>query len=472
MGLPQLMYAPDPVRRRLIRELTDLVQAAGAQRGGLVWAPAGEAAPVHRHLVIGSAEEGPWTRTLDDVPRIAKAATLVGRLRGGQTRNDRLAALFLTEKEGALWFLFLSGDRRLNLGREIGDQVERVAWRSVSALIELDDATVYCGEKSPQDWLAHGQWAEGADRAEDALAAYRAGTLSSLAHGNAPLVGRSRWLVARMLRNLGRLPQATTEFALALSVAEAVGDRPLQALVHGAAAYNQFMLGNYPAAREGYKTSIDLTHSLDPSDPDVSLAISSGHHGMMSLLRQVGEHQEAICHGWKAFGAAQRKRDRLSALVALGTAWREIGDLDASELAYEVAIASDPTQETRILALDALAFVSALRGDEAGYRSRLRRIPDEELQDSSVSARTQIALFRGRAEARLGYVDAATAHAQDALRLAEEHRLGKLIHDADALLSSLAESPEQPRPVVAPVLEESTAEVKRELRALHETVLV
>lgn len=471
MGLHQIIYAADPVRRRLIRELTDLVQATGAQRGGLLWAPAGEASPVHRHLVVGATEEGSWTRTLGDVPRIAKAATLVGRLRGGQTRNDRLAALFLTEKNGALWFLFLSGDRRLSLGREIGDQVERVAWRAVSALIELDDATVYRGERSPQDWLAHGEWAEGADRLEDALAAYRAGTLSSLAHGDAALVGRSRWLVARMLRNLGRLPQATTEFALALSVADAVGDRSLQALVHGAAAYNQLMLGNYPAAREAYKTSIDLTHSLDPNDPDVSLAISSGHHGMMSLLREVGEHQEAICYGWKAFHSASRERDRLSTLVALGTTWREIGDLDASEYAYEIAATLASTRDVRVLALDALAFVSALRGDEAGYRSKLRRIPDEDVLASSVSARTQIALFRGRAEARLGYVDAATEHAQNALRLAEEHRLGKLIHDADALLTRLAETPEQPRPIVAPVLEESTAEVKRELRTLHETVV-
>lgn len=471
MGLHQILYAHDPVRRRLIRELRALLQATGAQRGGLVWAPAGKASPVHRHLVIGSTEEGPWTRTLGDIPRAAKASTLAGRLRGGQTRNERLAALFLTEKNGALWFLFLSGDRRLSLGRDIGDQVERVAWRSLSALIELDESTLDRGDRSPGDWLAHGEWAEGADRSEDALAAYRAGTLASLAHGNPAMVGRSRWLVGRMLRNLGRLPQAAAEFARALSVADAVGDRSLQALVHGATGYNHFMLGNYPAAREAFKASMDLTHTLDPSDPDVRMATSSNYHGMMSLLRQVDEHQEAICYGWKAFHSASRERDRLSTLVALGSAWREIGDLDASEYAYEIAATLATTRDIKVLALDALAFVSALRGDEAAYRSRLRRIPEEELQDSSVSARTQIALFRGRAEARLGYVDAATQHAQHALHLAEEHRLGKLIHDADALLTSLAESPEQPRPVVAPVLEESAAEVKRELRALHETVV-
>lgn len=472
MDLPQIVYGHDPVRVRLVRELDDLLEVTGAQRGGLVWAPAGEPSVVHRHLVIGATEEGPWTRALCDVPRAAMGATLAGRLRGGQTRNQRLAALFLTEKNGALWFLFLNGDRRLKLGREIGDQVERVAWRSLSALIELDESTLYRADQSPQDWLAHGEWAEGAERQEDALAAYEAGRLASIAYGNAQLLGRARWLVGRMLRNLGRLKQATEEFALALSVADALGNRTLQALVHGATAYTHFMRGNYPEARRGFHECLEIGPSLDQCDPEVRLAISSSHHGMMSLLREVGEHQEAICHGWKAFGTAEREQDRLSTLVALGTAWREIGDLDAAEYAYGIAATLASTRDIRVLALDALAFTSAVRCDEAGYRSRLSQIPNEDVEASSISARTQIALFRGRAEARLGYVDAATAHAQHALRLAEEHRLGKFIHDADALLTSLAESPEQPRPVVAPVLQETTAEVKRELRTLHETVVI
>lgn len=471
MGLPDTVYAPDPVRRRLVRELEILVEVTRADRGGLVWTPAGGVAPVHRHLVVGSTDEGPWTQTLRNIPRSARRETLAGRLRGGQTRCERLAALFLTETQGSHWFLFLSGDRRLKLGRDIGDQVERVAWRSLSALVELDDATVYGGDRTPLEWLAHGTWAEGADRLEEALAAYRAATLASLAHGKPGLIGRSRWLVGRMLRNLGRLHESTTEFGLALSVAEAVGDPSLQGLVHGAMASTHLMLGNYPAARDGYQASLSLTASLDADDPDVSLANAANHHGMMSLLREVGEHQEAICHGWKSFNAARRDRDRLSTLVALGTAWREIGDLDASEHAYEIAVALAADHDTRVLALDALAFVSALRGNESEYRSRISSIPAEDVDASSVSARTQIALFRGRAEAMLGHLESATVHARHALELAEGHRLGKLIHDADALLARLAEGPEQPTPVVAPVLVESAAEVKRELRTLHETIL-
>jgi hypothetical protein len=192
----------------------------------------------------------------------------------------------------------------------------------------------------------------------------------------------------------------------------------------------------------------------------------------MTVEKLSGSLVAAIRHGWLAVKSYDSRDGRLRALFDLAGVLREGGELSAAWDAYTVVVGQVEGLEARILALDALAFVAALRGDRGQHQTLRARLDAEGWEEVSPVYRGQVLFYRGLSCRALGEESEAGGWLNKALAFAEEHGLNKLIFDAEAALKEGASV--QAMPTVQPTYQDSPPEeilgVRQGLREMRETL--
>ncbi len=273
---------------------------------------------------------------------------------------------------------------------------------------------------------------------------------------------------ARVFRMRAEWEQAEVWYESARKLAEGLGDRRKLAVVLDGLANTYRDKGNLPRARELLGRVMEL--GRDEGDRYAS-AIAC--HDLMTVEKLSGNLGDAIQYGWRAVEEYESSDGRLRALFDLAGVLRECGELPAARDAYAIVASRVESFEHRILSLDALAFIAALNGDGQAHR-RLRVKMDEEGWDSASAVyRAQMLFYRGLSARALGEEAEARRWLERSLRLAEAHRLSKLIFDAEEALGAECHDVTDPADTRLPLGgawdSDSILGVRRGLRELRET---
>ncbi len=237
----------------------------------------------------------------------------------------------------------------------------------------------------------------------------------------------------RVLRMQAEWDRAEAWYCTARRLAEEAGDsRKLAAVMDGLAnTYRD--RGNLRRAK-----GILLEVMAIGQAAGERYAEAIAHHDLMTVEKLMGSLSEAVRHGWLAVQAYESPEGRVRALFDLAGVLRESGELGAARDAYALVASQVETFEYRILSLDALAYISALMGEEEEHERLRTRMEAEGWQRSSPVYRAQILFYRGLSERALGREPEGREWLEKALTFAEDHGLSKLIFDVE---KAIAEGP-------------------------------
>jgi tetratricopeptide (TPR) repeat protein len=201
----------------------------------------------------------------------------------------------------------------------------------------------------------------------------------------------ARW-AGRACRKAAQWSLSLSWYGLARRIAEQRGDflRLVRVLDGMGNTYRE--RGSFPKARQCYKDAWKVAQIAHSPVETANVAL-----GLMTVEREAGRLDTAAAFGWTALRLQPDTAERANLLLNIGTLLREGGDLDAAESAYRVSQALATSADLRLLAADALAYCSALRGDARAYR-RLR----PHRATAAPYVRVQIGFFRGAALRALG----------------------------------------------------------------------
>jgi hypothetical protein len=201
------------------------------------------------------------------------------------------------------------------------------------------------------------------------------------------------------------------------------------------------------------------------------------YHNLMTVEKQAGDLEAAVVYGWQAtlrWGATEAG---LQVLFDLAGVLREGGDLSAAEDAYSVVAARVQTYDHRVMSLDALAYISALRGRDLEYEALRETVDAEGWRAASPVIVSQILHFRGLSELALGRFVQGREWLTQALDYAERHGFGKLIFDTEKALAAAdgavtaKERSGYPKPVLPRSSREEVEGVRQELREMREALV-
>ena len=150
----------------------------------------------------------------------------------------------------------------------------------------------------------------------------------------------------------------------------------------------------------------------------------------MWIHRESEAWTQAVRAGWQALTQARGLPDEWDILVALGDCFRMLGRSEEAWCCNLLTLERSPLAETQQHAAHSLALIAALRGDEASFDYFSAKVDEAEV---STMGRGQILFERGQALLALGRPEGPEA-LEEALRYAEESKLGKLVFDIEAAL--------------------------------------
>lgn len=290
--------------------------------------------------------------------------------------------------------------------------------------------------------------------------------LYSCAHGLAAAVSAPE-VAADAARFMGRLLRRRAEREGSRAWYEASRDLALAAgLDHIAARALSGLAtlvrehGNLPHAREMLDDALALAQRSGRRESIVSI-----HRDLASHAQSVGDVEGALRHGWCAVGASGTEKERMRCLASLAGALEQAGDLELATDAWAVVAEQSGEQYLQVFALDALAHISALRGDGSGFERFSRRCDDLGYDDLH-SARAQILYYRGLSYRALGLYDDAHTWLSRAVAFAEERGFNEILFRAESDLQTLASyeaERAQPTPAAPPVVREGVRAMRREL---------
>jgi tetratricopeptide (TPR) repeat protein len=258
-------------------------------------------------------------------------------------------------------------------------------------------------------------------------------------------------------------------YEAARDIAEKAQDRGKLAAVLDGLANTYRDRGNLPMARETLGEVLAIGR-----EEGNRYALAIGHHDSMTVEKLSGNTAEAIRHGWLSVQAYESRDGRLRALFDLAGVLRESGELAAAQDAYSLVADQVQGLEARVLALDALAYVSALRGNGRDHEKFRGRLDSVGWENVSPVYKGQVLFFRGLSHRALGEEEEARHWLKEALAYAENHSLNKLVFDAEAALDEEG-LPEALPPTPAQVEKSVPPEilgVRRGLRRMRETQAV
>lgn len=184
--------------------------------------------------------------------------------------------------------------------------------------------------------------------------------------------------------------------------------------------------GSFPKARACYRDAWKMAQVVRDPDEMANVAL-----GLMTVEREAGNFEAASTHGWTALGLQTDPGSRANLLLNLGTLLREGGDIEGAERAYRLSADLALTNDLRVMALDALAFCSALAGDARAYASRRPRA-----RGVAPYVRAQIGYFRGAALQALG-----DPRSERVLRTVERYARAHHLAEWEIKAMQLRESP-------------------------------
>ena len=266
---------------------------------------------------------------------------------------------------------------------------------------------------------------------------------------------------ARTLRRRAEWGEAARWYGIAEEIARAAGlvGRTAQVLM-GMATIRKEM-GNLPAARERLMAALSLSDQGVDSDTRAGV-----HHELLSLEHAAGNLPVALEHGWVAVAGFENEVLRTRCLAALAGALVDFGDRSAAEDAWSVVAHRSDEVYYKVYAYDALAYLAALRGDNAEFESYAAKCDGLGWQSASQSAAAEILHYRGLSYRALGRREEAEAWLSRAVSFAEKHGFSRTLFEAEEALKELRTSVARVDPMPA-----APPEVRDGLRAMREAVL-
>jgi tetratricopeptide (TPR) repeat protein len=354
----------------------------------------------------------------------------------------------------------LEGTRK-EIGSRLGRGAEGEAWERV-----LKAARQPGVAELPAATLAWGKIVEGLGHLNGAQEIF------DLAFELAKLVGSSSAAAdaarfrGKVFRTQAEWEMALKWYAIARLIAEHGDDRQKVAAVLDGLANTYRDRGNLPMARKTLREVLVIGR-----EENNRYALAIGHHDLMTVEKLSGNPEEAIRHGWLSVQSYDSHDGRLRALFDLAGVLRESGELSAAHDAYSVVVDQVRGLEARVLALDALAYVAALRGRVEEHAELRQRLDAEGWKEVSPVYRGQVLYYRGLSMRVLGREEEAQEWLRKALAYAEKNGLNKLVFDSEAALGEKG-PPEARAPAPALAQESVPPEilgVRRGLRELRET---
>ncbi len=349
---------------------------------------------------------------------------------------------------------------REELGSRGWDDLEAEVWDRVLRAVASSDHPELVA--SVLEW---GRLVEGQGHLNGALEILGLAYELAKATGFADAAADAARFQGKVFRTRAEWAQALGWYDVARGIAEEVGNpRKLAAVLDGLANAHRDR-GNLPRARAVLLEVLEIGNETGDR-----YALAIGHHDLLTVEKLRGDLVEAIRHGWLAVQSYDSRDGSLRALFDLAGVLRENGELSAAWDAYSVVADQVEGLEARILALDALAFVAALKGDREQHTSLRAKLDAEGWERVSPVYRGQILYYRGLSYRALGEEVEAGAWLDKALAFAEQHGLNKLLFDIEAALEGSASV--QTLQPVRPPYQDSTPEeilgVRRGLREMRE----
>jgi tetratricopeptide (TPR) repeat protein len=238
----------------------------------------------------------------------------------------------------------------------------------------------------------------------------------------------------RIFRRLARWDEATRWYGYAKEIARCVGDGGRESVILDGLASTYRDRGNLPGARELLHEALALGRQAGDR-----YAEGSAHHSLAVIEKMSGHLDRAISHGWSAVRTHGEGEPWLAALTDLAGVFVEVGELQAAEDAYTIVMGSSGSYVYRTYALDALAYVAALSGNQQEFERRAARADASGWTEAAPAIRAEFSYFRGKSWEALGDLKAASHWYERALALADRHGLNKIYFDAEAALGRLAD---------------------------------
>jgi len=166
-----------------------------------------------------------------------------------------------------------------------------------------------------------------------------------------------------------------------------------------------------------------------------------------------GQHDAAVRFSYGALNLSRSARERDRILTNIATAFRYLGQHEVATDAYLVLAATAQEQIVRWHAEIALLELSAEHGRELQF-DRYRRTLES--ADLSPQLRVQYCLSVGQGHCLFEHYDSAIAYLEQAAEMAAEHKLHKLVFEAESAIVD-AKRRERVRPPVAVPLSEVDA---------------
>ena len=326
-----------------------------------------------------------------------------------------------------------------NVRRETGalpdTDPERKAWLRILDALEAGDLVELAGAT-----IELANRVEAQDHLSGALELYTTAYRVAVAAGATLLAIDAARFQGRVYRRRANWEESARWYEFARDVARSSGQVGKESVVLDGLASTVRDRGNLPGARELLIEALALGRSASDR-----YAEGSAHHSLAVVEKMMGHLDRAIEHGWSAVRVLETGDSWLGALTDLAGVFAEAGELDAAEDAYTIVLGASSRYIYRAYALDALAYVSALRGDRVEFEQRAGRADATGWSEGAPAIRAEFSYFRGKSYQALGDVSEARRWYTRALHLADEHGLNKFYFDAESGLRSLDATPPAPR---------------------------
>jgi tetratricopeptide (TPR) repeat protein len=250
--------------------------------------------------------------------------------------------------------------------------------------------------------------------------------------GSGTIAGEAARFLGRTHRRLGDWDQSGHWYGVARDLGEALDDGRLLALAMSGLGNNHRERGNLPAALRLHGEVLEGGREI--GDPYVQ---GVAHHELMTDEKLGERYTHAIQHGWEAVRLYPAAQDQIGALTDLAWAFVEVGDLSAAEDAYMVVVHRTEEFMGRAYALDALAYIEALRGNGAQFEARLELVDALAWRQGTPFMVSELLFYRGKGYGLLGNLEEAERWLEEAMSFSEEHANHQISFQAQDLLRAL-----------------------------------
>lgn len=316
---------------------------------------------------------------------------------------------------------------RRELGEQFRDDPERPLWERVLAAVEADERADFA--RSVLDLGVH---VEELGHLSGARELYRSAYEASMAVGAEHEALDAARFAGRAWRRSSDWDRSLGWYGVARSLARALGDPAREALAVDGTAKVHKERGNLPRARQLLDEALVL--ALESGD---SFAIGATYHDLGAVVGMAGCYEEAIRMAWLAVRHYETDQDRLSALTLLAGVLADAGELGAAESAYAVVARRVKSQVYRLYALSGYARVAGLRLQRAEFERRLSLLEAAGFREGPAAFQAGHWMDRGDAYRKLGDFAEGRRCYENAIDLAEAHKLGQFIIQAEEAIRAI-----------------------------------